>query len=110
MPGENGVRYPIPTQNAPNQPSKHLSMPSFSGGLFVFCSRLRQNTTESEKTRKCKVLLHLGNSVAFFVDNVGPPELALMHTHSFIANRVPVPPHTSLVLRNGHRTEEPVCV
>jgi hypothetical protein len=110
MPGENRVRHPEKAQNPPIQPPKHPSMPALCGALFVFCSRSPENVVGLTKTRKCKVLLHLGNSVAFFVDNVGSPEYDLeIRTHSqrigcrFLPTQV-------LALRNGHRAEEHVCV
>jgi len=95
MPGESGVRHPCVTTNPRIQPPKHPSMPSFSGVLFVFCSRSMENAAGSPIKRKCKVLLHLGNSVAFFVDNPRLSGIRFVDTHSFRANRVPVPPHTS---------------
>jgi hypothetical protein len=110
MPGENGVRHPRETPEPPVQPPKHPSMPSLSGVLFVFCSQSRENATGPAKLRKCKVLLHLGNSVAFFVDNTGTPEYDLdIRTHSLRIGCLFLPTQ-SLVLRNGHRAEEYVCV
>ena len=41
----------------------------FAAYTFVFCSTCENSPSIRYKHRKCKLLLHLGNSRAFFVDN-----------------------------------------
>jgi len=56
-------QYPSPTTTA-----KSLRERAISGAIFVVCSLQPSTVTQEVIARKCKLLLHLGNSVAFFVD------------------------------------------
>src|SRR5436305_2826527 len=44
------------------------TQPSFTLTLFALCSAERRRYCNTETARKCRVLLHLGNSVSFFID------------------------------------------
>jgi hypothetical protein len=56
-------QYPSPTTTA-----KSLRERAISGAIFVVYSLQPNTVTQEVIARKCKLLLHLGNSVAFSVD------------------------------------------
>jgi hypothetical protein len=61
--------YPsIPANCPPSYPKSRSAQP-ISPHIFAFCLCLRKEPSGAAKTGKCKLLLHLGNSIAFSVDN-----------------------------------------
>lgn len=57
-PGESVPYYP-------NSQDRPICIPR----QFAFCSLIAHPPTTLRFAQKCRVLLHLGNSVSFFVDN-----------------------------------------
>ncbi len=53
----------------PQNTRKSRNQPPILAVLFAFCSPTNPLLYRTGDTRKCKLLLHLGNSVSFFVDN-----------------------------------------
>lgn len=54
-----------------------------SAHLFALYSPVESSRRNWFNLRKCKVLLHLGNSIAFLIDNRGPLPYDFCYRHSF---------------------------
>jgi hypothetical protein len=74
-------RYPSPTTTA-----KPLRERASSGVVFVVCSLHPETVTCEIIPRKCKLLLHLGNSAAFFVDKGLPRTVRFPYRHSVLTS------------------------
>jgi len=57
------------TEPRPSRTEKPVKQRQFPALLFAFCSVLINPAVSSSSAQKCKLLLHLGNSRAFYVDN-----------------------------------------
>lgn len=60
-----------------------------AGYLFAFHSIKCKSGKSPSGTQKCRVLLHIGNSLSFFIDNAGGLPYDLRHQHLSELGAVP---------------------
>jgi hypothetical protein len=60
-----------------------------AGYSFAFHSMKYKSGQSTSRTQKCRVLLHIGNSLSFFIDNAGGLPYDLRHQHSWDLGAVP---------------------
>ena len=69
IPGKYPRKHPQNTKVLPSQTAKPAKDRQFPPRHFAFSSILENRRLEARIRQKCKLLLHLGNSRAFSVDN-----------------------------------------